>query len=170
MQRILRHSVTSRDPFNTSKSDSNTTAPALAEVGKFSQTVRFNGSLFFQSPYKGPITPEVTKAWDEIEYCNDSFSHLSTLQLLTISPDGLYGLSPETVRKMGSSEDSVRFPPEYGGGYMAFLEVFHHIHCVVCCISLPSSPPLLIALCSDTSTFSAYYGKEHTPTRKMVRP
>ena len=41
------------------------------------------------------------------------------------------GLSDEVMEKIGHSKDSVRLPPESGGGYMANLEVHHQIHCVV---------------------------------------
>ena len=40
-------------------------------------------------------------------------------------------ISHDTLRKIGASEDSIRLPPESGGGYMGALEVFHQIHCVV---------------------------------------
>ena len=44
---------------------------------------------------------------------------------------GIFGISHETLLRTGASEDSVKLPPERGGGYMAMLEVHHQIHCVV---------------------------------------
>ena len=49
-------------------------------------------------------------------------------------------ISHGTLREIGASEDSVQFPPESGGGYIGYLEVFHQIHRVVrinlCCVLL----------------------------------
>ncbi|KAI4179243.1 MAG: hypothetical protein LQ346_007234 [Caloplaca aetnensis] len=36
----------------------------------------------------------------------------------------------EDVLKMGKTKDAVKIPSEYGGGYMASLEVNHQLHCM----------------------------------------
>jgi len=46
-------------------------------------------------------------------------------------------ISEEQLLKSGFSPDSVRFPEEYGGGFMASLEVNHQLHCLVSTNLLP---------------------------------
>ncbi|MCJ1451359.1 hypothetical protein MMC28_001695 [Mycoblastus sanguinarius] len=88
-------------------------SPAFEIVHDDYDTWRFNGTFRFNSPYKGPPSPSVDAAWDEIS-----------------SGVGVMSISHDTLRKIGASEDSIRLPPESGGGYMGALEVFHQIHCV----------------------------------------
>jgi hypothetical protein len=42
----------------------------------------------------------------------------------------LFGVSEEDMIKAGASLDSVKFPEEAGGGYLAMLEGTHAIHCL----------------------------------------
>lgn len=42
-----------------------------------------------------------------------------------------FPISKEELLKIGASEDSVKFEPERGGGYMGMLEVHHQLHCLV---------------------------------------
>ena len=44
---------------------------------------------------------------------------------------GVMSISQETLDRIDHSPESVRLPPESGGGFMGSLEVFHQIHCVV---------------------------------------
>lgn len=41
-------------------------------------------------------------------------------------------ISETDLLSAGYSKDSVKLPDEYGGGYMASLEVNHQLHCLVC--------------------------------------
>ena len=45
-----------------------------------------------------------------------------------------FPISDEIYKKVGkiaTLESVVMYPNEYGGGIMAGLEVFHHLHCLV---------------------------------------
>ncbi len=44
---------------------------------------------------------------------------------------GVISISHDTLKRIGGSEDSVKLPPESGGGYMGALEIVHQLHCVV---------------------------------------
>jgi hypothetical protein len=39
-------------------------------------------------------------------------------------------VSKEAVIKSGENPDAVRLPPELGGGYLAWAEVNHQLHCL----------------------------------------
>lgn len=72
----------------------------------------FKGSLWYDSPYKGPPTPEVNKAWaDLMEY-------------------GAISVTPEDIQRIGHNLTAVQYPPEVGGGYLAVAMGTHHIHCL----------------------------------------
>ncbi|KAI2465739.1 hypothetical protein F4781DRAFT_408110 [Annulohypoxylon bovei var. microspora] len=42
----------------------------------------------------------------------------------------MMSLNDEELRQAGASPDSMRLPPESGGGYMAYLASHHHLHCL----------------------------------------
>lgn len=44
---------------------------------------------------------------------------------------GVFSIDENTLDRVGGSKDSVKLPEESGGGYMAYLEIFHLLHCVV---------------------------------------
>ena len=44
-------------------------APVLEAINEEYQDIRFKYSLWYQSPYKGPPTPEVHQAWNNIMQC-----------------------------------------------------------------------------------------------------
>ncbi|KAK7729246.1 hypothetical protein SLS53_009311 [Cytospora paraplurivora] len=72
----------------------------------------FKGSLWYDSPYKGPPTPEVNKAWDELlEY-------------------GAISVTAEDIQRIGHNLTAVQYPQELGGGYLAIAMGTHHIHCL----------------------------------------
>lgn len=44
-----------------------------------------------------------------------------------------FSISKDDLMKLpGADPDAARLTPEYGGGYIGFLEVSHHMH-VSCC-------------------------------------
>lgn len=49
-------------------------APMLGAIDGDYQDVFWNGSLWYHSPYKGPPTPEVNKAWHDLMQCIVPFS------------------------------------------------------------------------------------------------
>lgn len=76
-------------------------------------TTRFNGSLWYDSPFKGPPTPVIEEAWHSIMQ---------------------YGLIAVTAldyeRVNHSTRTAVQFPAEAGGGYMATTVGTHQLHCL----------------------------------------
>ncbi|KAG2143189.1 hypothetical protein BD769DRAFT_1772242 [Suillus cothurnatus] len=77
--------------------------------------IRFNGTLGTPSIYRGPPSPEINAAWDRISL--NAFTVRMTLEQLLRT-----GEKP--------SPSMVRYPDEYGGGYMASVEVIHQLHCI----------------------------------------
>ena len=39
-------------------------------------------------------------------------------------------VSEDVVLRSGETKDAVRLPPEMGGGYLAWAEVNHQLHCL----------------------------------------
>ncbi|KAI1110548.1 hypothetical protein F5Y14DRAFT_443875 [Nemania sp. NC0429] len=74
---------------------------------------RFNGSLWYDSPFKGPPNPVVEEAWHSI------------MQYGVISVSGT-----DYERTNHSTRTAVKFPPEAGGGYMATTVGTHQLHCL----------------------------------------
>ncbi|KAG2365816.1 hypothetical protein BDR07DRAFT_1607227 [Suillus spraguei] len=77
--------------------------------------VQFNGSFEATSIYRGSPSPEIDAAWDKISL--DARPVRMTLEQLLRT-----GEKP--------SPAMARYPDEYGGGYIATLEVFHQLHCL----------------------------------------
>ncbi|RAL07365.1 oxidase ustYa family protein, partial [Aspergillus homomorphus CBS 101889] len=77
---------------------------------------QFNGTVGYPSPYaprsfeEGP-TPEIDEAWERF--------HARPMSV-----------SLEVVEKSGENTDAVRLPDELGGGYLAWAEVNHQLHCL----------------------------------------
>ncbi|KAG2127969.1 hypothetical protein DEU56DRAFT_742179, partial [Suillus clintonianus] len=77
--------------------------------------IKFNGTFGDTSIYRGSPSPEIDAAWDKISL--DARPLRMTLEQLLRT-----GEKP--------SPSMVRYPDEYGGGYMASVEVIHQLHCV----------------------------------------
>ncbi|MCJ1315340.1 hypothetical protein MMC15_000657 [Xylographa vitiligo] len=97
-------------------------APVLQEMDPKYHLVQFNGTLGHKSEYCGEPTPELDAVWDKWAY----------VKYASIPEKTFAKLGEETQKKLGVSMDmeSARLTPEYGGGYIGFLEVSHHIHCL----------------------------------------
>ncbi|KAH7919152.1 hypothetical protein BV22DRAFT_1041177 [Leucogyrophana mollusca] len=77
--------------------------------------IRFNGSLGAPSIYRGSPSPEVDAAWERVSH--DSRPTRMTLeQLLRTGEEPLPFMA--------------KYPDEYGGGYIATVEVIHQLHCL----------------------------------------
>ncbi|KAI1381454.1 hypothetical protein F4677DRAFT_440669 [Hypoxylon crocopeplum] len=59
---------------------------------------------------------------DSLDYVDSNWTALLRV--------GKMGLSDEELRRSGASPDSVRLPPESGGGYLAYLASHHYLHCL----------------------------------------
>lgn len=87
-------------------------SPAISVINDKYQTRQFNGTFDNHSPYKGPPSPQVDAIWEDM------------------TDVGIMSVTDEDMDKIGHSKDSVRLPPESGGGFMGSLEVNHQLHCV----------------------------------------
>ncbi|KAG2068292.1 hypothetical protein BDR04DRAFT_1158121 [Suillus decipiens] len=99
-------------------------APSMDDVVLFSPAneavesigiIQFNGSFDATSIYRGSPSPEIDAAWDKISL--DARPVRMTLEQLLRT-----GETP--------SPAMVRYPDEYGGGYMATVEFIHQLHCL----------------------------------------
>ncbi|EHK26505.1 uncharacterized protein TRIVIDRAFT_70489 [Trichoderma virens Gv29-8] len=109
-------------------------SPLLQEVpDTLTETIR-NGSIRWPSPYRGPPSPDVDRAWDRISMFRPLNIHLTDEEYLRI------GKNPETAAR-----NSI----EYGGGYFLQPEFSHQLHCV--------------NLLRKASHFKYSYYKQHDP-------
>lgn len=76
-------------------------------------TTQFNGSLWYDSPFKGPPSPAVDEAWH------------------SIMRYGMIAVTASDYRRVNhSTRTAVSFPDEAGGGYMATTVGTHQLHCL----------------------------------------
>lgn len=79
------------------------------------ESLTFRGSLFHKSAWKGQPRPELDALWHRV----------GQVSVMSITAD--------EVRRLGKDPDYVvKWPEEQGGGHVASVEVFHHLHCLVC--------------------------------------
>ncbi|KAG2038070.1 hypothetical protein BDR03DRAFT_955681 [Suillus americanus] len=99
-------------------------APSIDDIVLFSPAneavesigiVKFNGSFGATSIYRGKPSPELDAAWDRISV--NAYPIRMTLEQLLKT-----GEKP--------SPAMARYPDEYGGGYMATVEVNHQLRCL----------------------------------------
>ncbi|KAF4637014.1 hypothetical protein G7Y89_g1077 [Cudoniella acicularis] len=87
--------------------------PYTSITGKDWEVVHRNNSGIPNNPWKGEPSPELDAAWKSIWMIGDN----------TYSED--------EIRKVGKDPAGVaQWPPEFGGGYVAKMEVFHQLHCL----------------------------------------
>lgn len=69
-QSVLRRVAVVSKPFRTSRTTAARTnfrsVGPLLEIHPYDRKIRFNGTFNRDSPYKGPPSPEVDKAWDDL--------------------------------------------------------------------------------------------------------
>jgi hypothetical protein len=91
-------------------------APAQDEVEYFN--LNMSNEFGAESPYRGPPTPELDAAWEEIwHFGTIGIPHdkLATLNRQEHLPDG------RSLARINGSTDH----------FQAYLEVFHQLHCLV---------------------------------------
>ena len=102
-------------------------APVLQEMDPQWEYVQFNGTLGHQTKWTGDPSPEVDAVWEKWAHGMSQYSWARYLipQLLV-----KYASIPETTFEElhGADLESARLTPEYGGWYIGFLEVSHHLH------------------------------------------
>ncbi len=97
-------------------------APILEDLDPGLQEFRFNGSIRWPSPYRGPPSREVDAAWNRI----------SIVRPLDLD------ISREDFHTIGVNADTAATnAPEHGGGYFMVPEFTHQLHCVVSIGSRP---------------------------------
>ncbi|KAF2839591.1 hypothetical protein M501DRAFT_932416 [Patellaria atrata CBS 101060] len=74
---------------------------------------RFNGSLWYESPFKGPPSPAVEDAWHSIMQYG----------MIAVS-------ASDMVRVNHTLRTAAQFPAEAGGGYIAATVGTHQLHCL----------------------------------------
>ncbi|KAG1820567.1 uncharacterized protein BJ212DRAFT_1038226 [Suillus subaureus] len=77
--------------------------------------VRFNGSWDRREVYRGSPSPDLEAAWDRVT-ANGRPMGITLEQLLEIEEE--------------PAPFMARYPEEYGGNYLAIVEVIHHLHCI----------------------------------------
>ncbi|WPH01869.1 Protein of unknown function DUF3328 [Acrodontium crateriforme] len=84
------------------------------ELSRYSETVRYNGTLDFPSIYRG-TWEEVDAAW--IDVVNIGFLDLD--------------VTDEDIKELGEDPETLaRFPEKDGGGYVMTIEYTHQLHCL----------------------------------------
>ena len=110
-------------------------APANVAVEYYKEITTFNGSLEFDSIYRGEPNPELDAAWSRIGIDGIITRYSAKKHNFTCLHDLVppTRLTLEELKKIGKTDSPsiVKFPEEEGGGYMASVEVFHQLHCLV---------------------------------------
>jgi hypothetical protein len=89
--------------------------------------IKFQGRLYAPSQYRGTPEKSIDDAW--ARYTHSPWFDGGSV-VLGVSADDI-----RRSRKAGEDEwfnSTVRLDEQNGGGYMATLEVFHQMHCLVC--------------------------------------
>ena len=120
--------------------DKRVSAPALDAIKPDYDTLQYNYTVF--SRYVG-ASDEVDRLWANLFNGHSILSlylarHLVTFPVLYTRTwrlirrlVGVFSIGEDTLDRVGASRRNVRLPEESGGGYMAYLEIFHLLHCVV---------------------------------------
>jgi len=88
-------------------------SPILKDVDIKYETVRYNGSFFHETVYRGDASPEVDKAWTDL-----GVDYRAML------------IPEEETEESGITKDHVRINPEYARGAPANLQGLHNLHCL----------------------------------------
>jgi len=113
---VGRHSYTNVEMDEMCMYQTSPYSPILKHMDPTPRLTQFNGTLGYPSEFTGDPSPEVDAAWDKWGY----------VKYASIPED-------EFLKLPGAKEhfqDAARLTPEYGGGYIGFLEFSHHMHCL----------------------------------------
>ncbi|MCJ1308347.1 hypothetical protein MMC25_002000 [Agyrium rufum] len=104
-----------RNPNNKCTREMSTWSPALNIFSDDDRVARrFDGALRERNAFRGPPSPAIDEAWNDIAYPNGSLVRLTEDQLVNIN----------------ASIYAAEYTKDLGGGYIAGIEVFHQLHCV----------------------------------------
>jgi hypothetical protein len=101
-------------------------APA-SHVVRF-EKVRFNATLVIDSPYNGPPSDKVDRAWIDLIQSEYTIIKRSKLLLSVIKSDMNIAVSGSDLQKIGGK--SIPIPGEKDK-YLGGLSVYHELHCLV---------------------------------------
>lgn len=107
-------------------------SPIMDDVHINFHTEKFNGTFVHENIYRQDAGPEVDAAWDALGIRCQSRPDLQHCTLLTCSQIDRNVIVPEKLaHKVGLREhDHMGINEKYGGGYPAFVEGLHQLHCL----------------------------------------
>lgn len=111
---VGRHSFSEKEIDQMCLYQSSPYSPILKHMDPTPKLTQFNGTLGYPSEYTGDPSPEVDAAWDKWGYVKYASIPEEEFNKLPGSPEHF--------------ENAARLTPEYGGGYIGFLEFSHHMH------------------------------------------
>ncbi|KAJ5249034.1 hypothetical protein N7468_000485 [Penicillium chermesinum] len=88
-------------------------SPLIRDVGVKFGTKEFNGSLLKENIFRQDASPEVDAAWESLGVNYRAVR-----------------ISLNEASESNIASDQVRIREEYGGGYPAYVEGLHHLHCL----------------------------------------
>jgi hypothetical protein len=110
-------------------------APALEAI----EYIEYDFAAEFNSTniYRGPPTPEREDAWWKLTYSRLSHNiivHCNLRKHLTRPLEHAIEIPEDKIAGLNRTEaDNLKHvPADVGTGYVAILEVFHQLHCLVC--------------------------------------
>jgi len=95
------------------------------------QLVQYNGTVGWPSPYAPPRgedpTPEIDAAWNNLNGMSVQRFEIHRLKIIIARP---MSVPEQVVLNSGENSSAVRLSSEMGGGYLAWAEVNHQLHCL----------------------------------------
>ncbi|EQK99072.1 hypothetical protein OCS_05216 [Ophiocordyceps sinensis CO18] len=116
---------------------------AATELPKFKRRpTRFNGSFEFSGKFRGWPSPLIDHEWDRFTHNRKAWLAPrvnlvmltgpawidGTSSLIAVNEDDIKGAKPSDQAWLNTT---VEYGEVNGGGYMATLELFHQLHCLV---------------------------------------
>ena len=111
---VGRHSFTEKELDETCLWRTSPYSPVLKHLDPTPKLTQFNGTLGYPSEFTGKPSPELDAVWDKWAY----------VKYASIPED-------EFMKLPGAKDhfqDAAKLTPEYGGGYVGFVEFSHHMH------------------------------------------
>ena len=126
--------------------------PAPANEAVEYETINFDNAFAHQTVYRGPPTPELETAWQELWFCEclTSLNYRFWFRIILTTPiDGGVRVPDDKLSLLNRTFDlgkgkTLRPVEDEKGGVHSLIEVFHQLHCLVR-IS-PLTYPLRVAI------------------------
>lgn len=105
-------------------------APALEAVEYIE--LDFSDAFNSTSKYRGPPTKELEDAWEDLTFSKRDFSSIRTIETDVFVEHAVeIPLDKLHFANRTEADHMKKVPPEVGTGYVALIEVFHQLHCLV---------------------------------------